>query len=233
MHDPRPVAPDDGHDRGADAHDEIQPGPATRHRVGGALEPDQGARRHRGERRGFRRERRRSESELGLLLGEALPDRVAGRITPRVESRIHLRQHHLIDGCERRTDGNRDEHLLAHGLAARLDAPLVVALAGPAEAGLHQIMRSERGEPQCQRARTTDQDPHDSGAQIVIRDAGRRPLEVSKRADVPIEKADLILALVDPREIAAEYISRIRNSHAFRRVPSTSTSTSKKSTSAR
>ena len=26
MHNPRPVAPDDGHDRGADAHDEIQPG---------------------------------------------------------------------------------------------------------------------------------------------------------------------------------------------------------------
>jgi hypothetical protein len=50
---------------------------------------------------------------------------------------------------------------------------------------------------------------------------------------VAIEEADLILALVDPRARSRpEYISRIKKSHALRRVPPASTSTSKKSTSA-
>jgi hypothetical protein len=53
------------------------------------------------------------------------------------------------------------------------------------------------------RACAADEDPHDGRPQIVIRDAGRHPVEVRKRADVPVEKADLVLALVDPREVAA------------------------------
>lgn len=55
---------------------------------------------------------------------------------------------------------------------------------------------------------------------------------MGKRAEVAVEKADLVLALVNPPEVAAEYMSRIRNSHASRRV-SLTTSTSEKSTSAR
>ena len=46
-------------------------------------------------------------------------------------------------------------------------------------------------------------DPHDRRSQIVIRDTRRHAVEVRKGADVPIEKADLILALVNPREVAA------------------------------
>jgi hypothetical protein len=44
MPNPRPLAPDDGHRRGARVRDEVEARPATRHRVDGALEPDQGAR---------------------------------------------------------------------------------------------------------------------------------------------------------------------------------------------
>jgi hypothetical protein len=46
MQDARAVAADNGHGRGADAHDEIQSGPPTRHRVDRALEPYQRPRRH-------------------------------------------------------------------------------------------------------------------------------------------------------------------------------------------
>ena len=64
-----PFAPDDGHGRRADAHlgDRDRPSGTAPH---GArpLKPNEGARRHRGERRGFRRERHRSEAELTLLL---------------------------------------------------------------------------------------------------------------------------------------------------------------------
>ena len=98
---------------------------------------------------------------------------------------------------------NRHQRLLPHGLAAGFDAAFVVALAGPTEAGLQQVVRGERGEPRRQRPRAADQDPHDRRAQIVVRDARRHAVEVRERADVPVEKADLILALVDPREVAA------------------------------
>ena len=53
------------------------------------------------------------------------------------------------------------------------------------------------------RPRAADQDPHDGRPQIVVRHARRHAVEVRKRADVPVEKADLILPLVDPREVAA------------------------------
>ncbi len=64
-------------------------------------------------------------------------------------------------------------------------------------------MRGERGEPRGQRARAADEDPHDGRAQIVIRDTSGYAVEVRERADVSVEKADLILPLVDPREVAA------------------------------
>jgi hypothetical protein len=64
-------------------------------------------------------------------------------------------------------------------------------------------MRRERREPRGQRPRAADQDPDDGRPEIVVRDASRDPVEVRKGADVPVEKADLILALVDPREVAA------------------------------
>jgi len=100
-------------------------------------------------------------------------------------------------------DRNRHEHLLADGFAPGLDAALIVAFAGPTEAGLEEIVRGEGGEPRRQRARPADQDPHDGGPQIVVRDARRHRLEVRERPDVAVEKADLILALVDPGEISA------------------------------
>ena len=114
-----------------------------------------------------------------------------------------LRQQRVIDPRERRPARNRDQRLLADRLAAGFDAALIVALAGPTEAGLEQVVRGQRGEPRRQRPRAADQDPHDGRPQIVVRHARRHAVEVRKRADVPVEKADLILALVDPREVAA------------------------------
>ena len=64
-------------------------------------------------------------------------------------------------------------------------------------------MRGERLEPRRQRPRAADEDPDDGRPEIVVRDASRDPVEVRKGADMPVEKADLILALVDPREVAA------------------------------
>jgi hypothetical protein len=64
-------------------------------------------------------------------------------------------------------------------------------------------VRWRRGEPRRQRARAADEDPHDRRAQIVIRDAGRHGVEVRERADMSVEKADLILALVNPGKVAA------------------------------
>jgi hypothetical protein len=78
-----------------------------------------------------------------------------------------------------------------------------VALAGPAEAGLQQVVRGERGKPDRQRARAADQDPHDGGAQIIVGDASGHAAEVRERADMTVEKTDLILALVDPGEVTA------------------------------
>jgi hypothetical protein len=141
--------------------------------------------------------------------GEAHADGLAGRIPFGVEPCIHLAQQDLVDGREGRTDRNRDERLLPHGLAARLDPAFIVALPGPTETGLQQVMRGERGEPRRQSPCAADQDPDDGGPKIIVGDSSRHPIEVRKRADVPVEKADLILALVDPREVAA----RVHQSH--------------------
>jgi len=70
-------------------------------------------------------------------------------------------------------------------------------------------VRRQRGESRRQGAGAPDQDPDHHGPQIVVRDASRNPVEVRKRADVPVQKADLILALVDPRKVAA----RIHQAH--------------------
>ena len=78
-----------------------------------------------------------------------------------------------------------------------------MTLAGPAETRFQQAVRGERGKPGRLGPRAADEDPHDGGPEIVIRDAGRDCVEVRKRAHVSVEKADLILALVDPREVAA------------------------------
>ena len=64
-------------------------------------------------------------------------------------------------------------------------------------------MRGERGEPRRQGPLAADQDPHDGRPQIVVGDTRGRPVKVRKGADVPVEKADLILALVDPSKVAA------------------------------
>ncbi len=75
--------------------------------------------------------------------------------------------------------------------------------ARPAEARLEQIVRRERGEARGQRARAAHHNSHDGGFQIVVGDARRHCVEVREGADVAIEKADLVLALVDPGEVAA------------------------------
>jgi hypothetical protein len=137
-------------------------------RIHGTLEPDQRTRRHGGERRGFRCKGGRRRPTLALLLGEQDANGLARRITWGVAPRIHLRQQGLVDPRERRSDRNRDERLLPHGLAARFDPALIVALAGPTETRLQQVVRGERSEARRQRARAADEDPHDRRAQIVI-----------------------------------------------------------------
>jgi hypothetical protein len=120
---PRPVASHDRDGRGADTDDEIQPGPATRHRVRRALESHERARRHGDERGGLRCEGGRRGPQLPPLLGESRPDRLARRIPLGLEPRIHLRQQDVVDGRERRAGGNRDERLLGHEDLAALPLP--------------------------------------------------------------------------------------------------------------
>ena len=88
-------------------------------------------------------------------------------------------------------------------LATRFDAALVMPLAGTTEAGLEEIVGRQRGKSCRQRALPADEDARDGCAEIVVRDPVRPATEMRKRSDVAIEKADLILTLVDPREIAA------------------------------
>ena len=199
----RAVAADNRHRARAHSHDYVETGPPRPHRIPGALEPDQRARRHRRERRHLRRKRDRRGPEPALLLGKPVADRLAGRIALAVEARIHLGQERGIDRRETGAARNRHERLLPHRLAPRLDAPFIVAFAGPAEARFDQIVRRERGEAHRQGARAADQNPHDGGFQIIVGDAGRHPAEVRERAGMAIEKTDLILPLVDPREVTA------------------------------
>ena len=62
---------------------------------------------------------------------------------------------------------------------------------------------SARGEPDREGAGAADQDPHDGGAQIIVGHPRGHAAEVHERADMTIEETDLILALVDPGEVAA------------------------------
>ena len=64
-------------------------------------------------------------------------------------------------------------------------------------------MRRERRKPRRQRALTADEDPDDGRPKIVVRDPAGHALEMRKGPHVAIEKTDLVLALVDPREVAA------------------------------
>ena len=120
-----------------------------------------------------------------------------------VESSIEVREQRRIDHLERGAARNRHERLPTERLAARFHAAFVVALAGPAETRLEQVVRGERRETRCQRALAADQDPYDGRAQIVVGHPSRHATEVREGAHVPIEKTDLILPLVDPREVAA------------------------------
>ena len=197
-----PVAADDRHRRRARPHHQIQAGPSRRHGVVRALESHQRARRHRRQRRRLRRKRRGHRSKEALLLREADADRLPDGVPRGVDARVHAGEQRRIDRGQRRPGRNRDQRLLPDGLAAGLDAAFVVALARPTEAGLQQIVRGERAEPRRERARAADQDPDDRRPQIVVRDARRHAVEVRERAHVPVEKADLILTLVDPGEVA-------------------------------
>ncbi len=104
---------------------------------------------------------------------------------------------------QRRRARNRHQHLATNGFPARLDAAFVMAFARPTEARLDQIMRRERRKPRRQRALAAHEDPDDGRAQIVVRDPAGHAREMREGPHVAIEKTDLILALVDPREVAA------------------------------
>ena len=136
MQNPRPVASDDGHGRRADAHDQIEPGPATRHRVDGALEPHQRARRHRRERRRLRRERRRARVDSWRCSSTKRTPMVWPVASRWVSSRASICASSVaLMPASVGADRNRHERLLPNGLATRLDAALIVAFAGPTETG--------------------------------------------------------------------------------------------------
>src|SRR6185503_18788402 len=98
---------------------------------------------------------------------------------------------------------NRHELLPANRLAARLDAALVVPGTRSREARLEQVMRREREEARRELALAPDEDLANRRLEIVVDEAVRHDAEVSKRPDVSVEKAGLILARVEPREVAA------------------------------
>jgi hypothetical protein len=86
--------------------------------------------------------------------------RVAGA-TLRAPS-VELREQRRVDRVKRGPTGDRDQRLEPHRFAPRLDAALVVALARPAEARLHEIMRGQRREAIRERPLAADQDPADT-----------------------------------------------------------------------
>lgn len=77
-----------------------------------------------------------------------------------------------------------------------------MAFPGATETRLDQIVRGQRREARGQQPLAADQDPPHGQAEIVVGDP-RRHAHVRKRAHVSVEKADLILALIDPAEVAA------------------------------
>ena len=88
-------------------------------------------------------------------------------------------------------------------LSARFDAAFVVAFPRAAEARLEEVVRRQRREPGGEGPLAADEDAHDRGLEIVIGEPRWHAAEVGECPDVAIEKADLVLSLVDPREVAA------------------------------
>jgi heme exporter protein D len=132
------------------------------------------------------------ELHRGLLVGAAL----LGGLS--IES-LHERRAHLVEVRARR-DGH--EVLPAHSLSPRLDATFVMAGVRSREARLERVVRDERREARRQRTHSADEDATYGEPQVVVRDALRDATEVLECAHVPIEKAVLVLVLVEPREVA-------------------------------
>src|SRR4051812_680155 len=80
--------------------------------------------------------------------------------------------------------------------------PFVVAGARPRKARLQEIVRRELEEARAQHTVATDQHARHRRAEIVVKQAMRNEAEVLEGAHVPIEEADLILARIEPGEIA-------------------------------
>jgi hypothetical protein len=93
--------------------------------------------------------------------------------------------------------------LATQRFAARFHAAFVVAFAGPTEARLEEIVRGERRKPRRQHPLAAHENPDHCGFEIVVRQARGGSIKVREGADVPIEETDLVLALVNPREVAA------------------------------
>ncbi|MCY4639266.1 MAG: hypothetical protein OXC94_02870 [Chloroflexi bacterium] len=92
--------------------------------------------------------------------------------------------------------------LQPHAPAARLHATLVMALAGPGEAGLVQVVADQRlktlGEPA-----PGELHPLHRRREVVVDDAPGHPAEVGEGPHVAVEEGDLVLAVVEPDEVAA------------------------------
>ena len=142
--------------------------------------------------------RRRKREHRGQLVGEPLGDAC-------IEASLECR----ADRPEIRSARNRYELLPADRLAARLDAALVVSRPWTREARLEQVVICDREEARCQLALATDEDLANSSPEIVVDDPMRHCSEASERADVPVEEARLILAWIEPREVAA----RVHEAH--------------------
>ena len=141
------------------------------------------------------RRRRRCSSTKRAPIVSSLPAR---RVSARASSCARsARNRH-----ERRAAGNRHQGLRPNRFAARFDAAFVVADTGPAETRLDEVVRGDRREADRQRPLPADQYPRRRRPQIVVGDAGGYAAQMRKRADMAVEKADLILPLVDPRKVA-------------------------------
>ena len=213
---------------------QIEARPATRHRVVRALDPHQRSRRDRRKvaasatngastgaqrRAALRRSARRSSRSVHRA--------------PRVDARVEPREQRLVD--RRRGVGP-----LGIGTSAcrRIALPRAstppLSWPSPADRSTARTDSARRAPRSAASAPlAADEDPRDRRPQIVVRDPRRHAAEVRKGAHVAVEKADLILPLVDPGEVAARVHQPHQKEPRLRRTPATSTSTSKKSTSAR
>ena len=183
---------------------EIQPRPLAWHRVDRALDLHQRAARgrhqpHRVRPEGVRGQRQHPPLLRGEALGDSAALGVAGHAGVLVEPG-EQRPAHLGERLARR-DGH--EVLQPHALAARLDAALVVAGARPREAGLEEVVRRERLEARRELALRACEDARHRRAEVVVEEPLRHRAQMRERAHVPVEEADLVLAIVEPGEVAA------------------------------